>query len=502
MNLNDLLNGVRVTKLYSGMYGKMVLTQDVAVRNIRYDSRLVGPGDLFVALRGSVSDGHRFIDDAVARGASVVMVDHDAARPDSFFMHAGVLKVVVPDARKGLAGLAANFYGRPADRLQVVGITGTNGKTTTSHLIRSILEAAGKPAGLIGTIDYRIGDRVMPATHTTPESLELNGLLAQMERAGCAAAVVEVSSHALAMSRVEGLRFRAAVFTNLTQDHLDFHGSMEEYFHAKKILFDGLREDDLAVVNADDPYGMRMLAGTRAARITYSAGGPGDVRASGVTMGIDGSRCTVTHGRGAMEISSHLTGRFNIQNILAACATGIGLGIDYAAIAAGIGSVRAVRGRFEQVVSPAGWTAIIDYAHTPDALENCLRTIRELAGTGKDRRVVTVFGCGGNRDRGKRPIMGRIASELSDLAIVTSDNPRNEDPALIIREIVTGMTPGRPYSTELNRRSAIRMALDQARRGEVVLIAGKGHETYQVIGAAREHFDDREEVETFIREHG
>jgi UDP-N-acetylmuramoyl-L-alanyl-D-glutamate--2,6-diaminopimelate ligase len=502
MTLNDLLDGVRVTKLYSGMYGKMVLTQDISVRNIRYDSRRVGPGDMFVAVRGTVQNGHRFIDDAIAGGASVVVVDDDSARPDSFFMHTGVLKVVVPDARAALAGLSANFYGRPADRLQLVGITGTNGKTTTSYLIRAILETDGKPAGLIGTIDYRIGNRVIPATHTTPESLELNALLAEMERSGCVAAVMEVSSHALAMSRVEGLGFRAAVFTNLTQDHLDYHGSMEEYFRAKKILFDSLRAGDVAVVNADDPYGMRMLGETRAERVTYGFGAACDVRATGVELGINGSRCMITHAGGEIEIRSPLTGRFNIQNILASCATGLGLGIGPSIIAAGIRSVEAVRGRFEKVVSPAGWTAIIDYAHTPDALENCLRTIRELVPPEGGHRVITVFGCGGNRDRGKRPIMGRIASEWSDIAIVTSDNPRNEDPVSIIDAIVAGMNRRRETNTEVDRRTAIRSALAEARGGDVVLIAGKGHETYQVIGATRQHFDDREEVEAYIRENG
>ena len=500
MTLNDLLEGVRVTKLYSAMYGRMVLTQDLSVRNIRYDSRRVEPGELFVALRGTLRNGHRFIDDAIAGGASVVVVDDDSARPDSYFMHAGVLKVLVPDARVALAGLSANFYGRPADRLELVGITGTNGKTTTSHLIRAILEADGKPAGLIGTIDYRTGDRLIPATRTTPESPELHALLAEMVRSGCVAAVMEVSSHALAMSRVEGLGFRAAVFTNLTQDHLDFHGSMEEYFRVKKILFDSLRARDVAVVNSDDPYGIRMLGETPATRISYGFGMASDVRASRVELGIDGSRCTVMHAGGEMEIRSPLTGRFNIQNILASCATGIGLGIGSSAIAAGIRSVDAVRGRFERVVSPAGWTAIIDYAHTPDALENCLRTIRELVPPEDGHRVITVFGCGGNRDRGKRPIMGRIASEWSDIAIVTSDNPRDEDPASIIEAIVAGMVRGREMYTDVDRRTAIRSALMKARSGDVVLVAGKGHETYQVTGAARDHFDDREEVETFIRE--
>ncbi|HTY57223.1 MAG TPA: UDP-N-acetylmuramoyl-L-alanyl-D-glutamate--2,6-diaminopimelate ligase [Bacteroidota bacterium] len=503
MTLNDLLGGVRVTKLYSGMYGKMVLTQDISVRNIRYDSRRVGPGDLFVALRGTAENGHRFIDDAIAAGASAVVVDDDASRPDTYFMHTGVLKVLVPDARAALAALSANFYGRPADRLQIVGITGTNGKTTTSHLIRAILAADGKPAGLIGTIDYRIADRVLPATHTTPESLELHELLAEMVRAGCVAAVMEVSSHALAMSRVAGIGFGAAVFTNLTQDHLDYHGSMEDYFRAKKKLFDSVSPGGVAVVNADDPYGARMLEGTPGRKITYGFTPACDVRATGIELRIDGSRCTVVHAGKEFGISSPLTGKFNIQNILASCAAGLGLGIAPAAIEAGILSVQAVPGRFERIVAPrAGWTAIVDYAHTPDALDNCLRTIRELLGPAGGRRIITVFGCGGNRDRGKRPIMGRIASAWSDITIVTSDNPRNEDPVSIIAEIVSGMPAGGETYTEVNRHEAIRAALGKARRGDVVLVAGKGHETYQVIGATRHHFDDREEVRSFIQENG
>jgi len=498
MTLNAILEGVRVTKLYSALYGRMVLTQDISVREIRYDSRRVGPGDMFVALRGTSSDGHRFIEPAVAAGAVAVIVDDDAAVPDPFFMHAGVLKIVVPDTRAALAGCAANFFGRPGDRLTLVGITGTNGKTTTSHLVRSVVEESGKHSGLIGTIEYITGAGTTPATHTTPESLELQGLLAAMVGAGCTAAVMEVSSHALAMRRVEGLEFRAAVFTNLTQDHLDYHGSMEEYFRAKKLLFDSLGARDTAVVNAEDPYGLRIAEGSAGARLTYGFGPACDVQATGVFQGIEGTRCTVRTPAGAIAVDSPLTGRFNVLNILAACGAGAALGIPPEAIARGIGAVRAVRGRFERIGSPAGWTAVVDYAHTPDALENCLRTIRELAGKGG--RVITVFGCGGNRDRGKRPIMGRIASSLSDMTIVTSDNPRNEDPDAIIAAIVEGTVPGGDVTTEPDRRAAIRTALGRARPGDVVLVAGKGHETYQLIGARREHFDDREEVERFIRE--
>lgn len=500
MVLKDLLEGIRVIKLYSGMYGKMVLTQDISVQNIRYDSRHVGPGDMFVAMRGTASDGHRFIQAAIRAGAIVVVADDDAALPDSFFMHEGVLKVVVADARAALAQLAANFYGHPAAALMLVGVTGTNGKTTTTHLVRSILEAHGEKAGLIGTIEYRIGERALPATHTTPESLELNGLLAAMVRERCTAAVMEVSSHALAMHRVDGMGFRAGVFTNLTQDHLDYHGTMEEYFRAKKKLFQQLGSDAVAVVNSDDPYGSRMAEGSAPRVITYGTGSTAAVRATGIALSVDGSRCTVLYQGEAQEIRSTLTGQFNIANILAAYATGVGLGISAATIAAGIAGVKAVRGRFEQIAAPAGWTAVIDYAHTPDALENCLRTIRAIMPGGG--RIITVFGCGGNRDKGKRPLMGRIATSLSDVTVLTSDNPRHEDPHMIIRDILAGTGARDNVRTEPDRRTAIRLALADARPGDVVLIAGKGHETYQVAGETRMHFDDREEVETFLRENG
>jgi UDP-N-acetylmuramoyl-L-alanyl-D-glutamate--2,6-diaminopimelate ligase len=502
MVLKDLLVGVRVIKLYSGMYGKMVLTQDVSVQQIRYDSRMVGPGDLFVAMRGTASDGHRFIQAAMRAGAIVVVVDDDAALPDALFMHEGILKVVVPDARAALAQLSSNFYGRPADGLTIVGVTGTNGKTTTTHLVRSILEAHGTPTGLIGTIEYRIRGESIPATHTTPESLELNQLLAAMVTQGCAAAVMEVSSHALAMHRVDGIHFRAGVFTNLTQDHLDYHGTMEEYFRAKKRLFDQLGNDAVAVVNADDPSASRLVEGSRSRVITYGTGDGVDVRATGIALTVGGSRCTVSFGGESLDVRSPLTGRFNVANILAACATGFGLGIPAGTVQMGIARVEAVRGRFEQVPAPRGWTAVIDYAHTPDALENCLRTIRDVMPAGRDHRIITVFGCGGNRDRGKRPIMGRIAATLSDGTVVTSDNPRKEDPEAIIREILAGVGGTHAVRMEADRRKAIRMALADARAGDVVLIAGKGHETYQVVGDTKHHFDDREEVEAFIREQG
>jgi UDP-N-acetylmuramoyl-L-alanyl-D-glutamate--2,6-diaminopimelate ligase len=410
-----------------------------------------------------------------------------------------VTKIVVPDSRKALAIIAANYYNHPSRRLELIGVTGTNGKTTTTHLLKSILEVSGERVGLIGTIEYKIGDEVIHATHTTPESLELNQLLASMVEKGCTAAVMEVSSHALAMHRVYGLAFAAATFTNLTQDHLNFHGSMEGYFRAKKMLFDGLSSSAVAITNADDHYGREIVGGTQAKTISYSTVDDADVEARDIHLDVRGSSFTVLHNGSRHNVTSVLTGRFNIANMTAAYATGLGLSIAEMNILSGIAAMKSVRGRFEQIVSPRGWTAIVDYAHTPDALENCLRTVHDLLPSTRTSRIITVFGCGGNRDRGKRPKMGDIATTLSDITILTSDNPRTEDPRAIIEEIKTGIAKGKEVYTEVDRRKAIVLGLGFARSGDVVVIAGKGHEDYQVIGDARSHFDDREEVESYIR---
>jgi len=499
MILSKVLEGVAVTKMFQTTFGQMVVTHEVEVPGIQYDSRKVHQGDLFVAIRGSAADGHQFIPVAVQQGAKVVVVEDDAAIPDSFFMHAGVTKVVVGDSREALARISTNFYGHPSRRLRLVGITGTNGKTTTTHLIKSILEAHGERVGLIGTIEHMIGSEKIPATHTTPESLELNQLLRSMVDRGCSAAVMEVSSHALALKRVAGLEFAVAGFTNLTQDHLDFHGSMEEYFKAKSLLFEMLSPGAWAATNLNDLYGERIVGNTEAKVLRYGTSPLAEVAATDISLAMSGSRCRVVYQGATHELESSLIGRFNVHNILGAYATGIALGIPHATIARGISSLKGVRGRFEQIQSPKDWTAVIDYAHTPDALENCLRAIHEILPADSSSRIITIFGCGGNRDRGKRPTMARIATELSDVTIITSDNPRKEDPQAIIDEVVQGVAQGKRYLTEVDRRKAIVLGLKMAAPGDVVLIAGKGHETYQVIGETRTHFDDREEVEAFIR---
>lgn len=497
MKLSQLLEGVSVTKLFQTMYGRMVVTHDVEVSKIQYDSRKVEEGDCFIAIRGTASDGHSFVQEAVQKGAKVVVMERDEVVPDSFFMHAGVIKIVVPDSRKALAVMSANYFGHPSSKLRLIGVTGTNGKTTTTHLIKSILEAAGQKVGLIGTIEYKIGNEIVSATHTTPESLELNDLLSTMVQRGCTSVSMEVSSHALHQSRVYGLKYEAAVFTNLSQDHLDYHGTMEEYFRAKKTLFDEMKPIK-AVTNADDPWGRRIIEGILADSITYGMTGSADVSARNVNLSLEGTRFEIAHKGKTTPITSPLVGRFNVYNILAAFSAGVAVNIPTDTIKAGVERLKNVKGRFERVVSSKGWTAIIDYAHTPDALEKCLKTIHDVLPEAHRGRIITVFGAGGDRDKTKRPLMGKVAQELSDIVIVTSDNPRTENPDAIIDDIIAGMTPGEGVERQTDRGKAIELAAKRANKGDVVLIAGKGHEDYQVLGAKKVHFSDREVVEEFL----
>jgi UDP-N-acetylmuramoyl-L-alanyl-D-glutamate--2,6-diaminopimelate ligase len=497
MTLSSVLEGIPIIKMFQTMYGQMVVTHEIDVHRIQYDSRKVERGDLFVAIRGTDNDGHTFIDDAINRGAKVVVVEDDAKRPDSFFMHAGVVKVVVNNTRSALARMSSNYYGNPSQKLRLVGVTGTNGKTTTVYLIAELLEKSG----LVGTIEYRIGNTSIPASHTTPESLELNMLLARMVEERCSSAVMEVSSHALHQRRVEGLTFELGVFTNLTQDHLDYHGTMDEYFHSKKILFDSLSDHALAVTNADDGYGMKIVKSTRAKVFRYGITSPADIQAKDIVVSVQGTSFSVFHNRNKTSITSSLIGRFNVYNILAAFATAIGLGLSEEKVQRAIAKFQPVRGRFERIVSPGGYTVIIDYAHTPDALHNCLAAIHDIFNSGERKnkgRIITVFGCGGNRDRGKRPKMGKIATQMSDVTIITSDNPRFEDPEVIIDEIMSGVLPEAKVYREADRRKAIEQALSLAQAGDVVLIAGKGHETYQVIENRKIHFSDHEVVQDFF----
>jgi UDP-N-acetylmuramoyl-L-alanyl-D-glutamate--2,6-diaminopimelate ligase len=476
------------------------LTGDASVEigEVTHDSRRASSGSLFVAIRGLVTDGNQFVDQARRKGAAAVVSE----RPP----REGGPWVEVADARLALALLSAAAKGDPAEKLHLVGVTGTNGKTTTTHLIDAVLRAAGETVGLVGTVHYRIGERLTTAVRTTPESSDLQALFREMVDAGCRRAVLEVSSHSLELKRVEGCRFEVAVFTNLTRDHLDFHGDMDRYFEAKRRLFDTLlREDGRAIINADDDRAGELVAASRAPVWTYghapaSAGARErlpDIHASDLHLSLDGSRFKASTPLGPVEIHSPLLGRFNVSNLLGALGATLALGIPRELAASGLASLPGVPGRLERVNAGQDFAVIVDYAHTDDALKNLLETVRELG----PRRVITVFGCGGDRDRTKRPLMGAVASRLSDSVIVTSDNPRSEPPEAIIEEVRRGMLAGRGAEvlSIVDRREAIARALEMARPGVAVVIAGKGHETSQTLRDRTIPFDDRQIVRDILR---
>lgn len=434
------------------------------------DSRSVRPGTLFIALRGERVDGHAFAADAVARGAAAIVVEHE--------LDLDVPAIVVTDTRVAASRLAAAFYDDPSHDLTIVGITGTNGKTTTTHLVRTILETAGVPCGVIGTLGGSFADRTWPLSNTTPLALELQALLAAQRDAGAKAVAMEVSSHALALGRVADVRFAAGALTNITRDHLDFHGTMERYVAAKRMLF---AMAPARILNVDDPHGAQFAAEFPDA-ITYAIDAPAVLQATDIVLQGDGSTFRV----GGHAFTINLPGRFNVRNALAALGIARALGIDDDVAARGLAATRAVPGRMERI-GAFGIDAIVDYAHTPDALENVLRAAREAT----RRRLIVVFGCGGDRDPGKRAQMGEIAARLADRVIVTSDNPRSEDPMAIARAVANGFER---TDIVLDRRSAIRAAIDEAEAGDTVVVAGKGHETYQIVGGQTRAFDDRDEV--------
>ena len=458
---------------------------DREIAGISSDSRTVGPGQIFVALRGEKDDGFSHAREAAARGAAAIVSDRPA--PEAF----PVPWVRVREPRRVLGQMAARLAGNPSEKLVLAGVTGTNGKTTTAMLLEGVLARRYGAAGFVGTVGYRTGRRDTAAKHTTPEAPLLQELLAEMVSAGTPAAAMEVSSHALALDRVAGTRFDVAVFTNLTRDHLDFHGDLETYFDAKSKIFALRKLGAVAVVNADDPWGRRLAREVPPPVATYSAaGGAGDVRAENVVADLAGTSLDVVHAGGRFRIVSPLLGRFNADNLLAAAAAGLALRIGEGEIAAGLARVARVPGRLERVVAAEPSTILVDYAHTEDALERLLLSVRDLT----ERRIVLVFGCGGDRDRGKRAPMGRIAGSLADVAIATSDNPRSEDPEAILAEVEQGLAASGAagYRTIADRREAIRTAIDLADADAVVVIAGKGHETVQVIGDSALPFDDRE----------
>jgi UDP-N-acetylmuramoyl-L-alanyl-D-glutamate--2,6-diaminopimelate ligase len=444
----------------------------VEVTALAYDHRVVVPGTVFFCVRGMTRDGHELAPEAVARGAAALVVDHP--------LGLGVPEVLVADVRAAMAPAAAKLAGDPTARLKVIGITGTNGKTTSAFIVRALLEAAGRRTGLLGTVTSVIAGVEAPTERTTPEAIDLQRTFAQMLDGGDECCAMEVSSHALELHRSDAIHWAVAVFTNLTQDHLDFHRDMESYFAAKRRLFEA--GPGAAVINVDDPYG-RRLAGDFDA-VTIAIDHDADVRARDVRFGLSGSAFTVD----GLELHSPLPGRFNVLNVLSAVAVARALGVDDATIARAVPQAGRVPGRFEPVDEGQPFAVLVDYAHTPDSLDNVLRAARQLARA----RVICVFGCGGDRDRGKRPAMGRIAGELADVAIVTSDNPRSEDPEAIIAEVVAGMTSSDPPPvTEPDRRAAIDRAVGMADDGDVVVIAGKGHEQGQEFAGGRKvPFDD------------
>ncbi|RMF46157.1 MAG: UDP-N-acetylmuramoyl-L-alanyl-D-glutamate--2,6-diaminopimelate ligase [Deltaproteobacteria bacterium] len=474
---------------------------DIEITGICYDSRRVVAGSLFCALRGEHFDGHRFIPEAIAAGAVAVLCE-DAGTCT------GVAVLTADDPRAAMAELAARFHGCPTESMLVAGITGTNGKTTVSYLLESLLARAGKHVAVIGTVAYRFGPDVRPAPNTTPESVDLQQLAAGFRQQGCSALVMEVSSHALAQQRVAGVAFDVGLFTNLTPEHLDYHREMESYFAAKRLLFDRKSGAKQAVINIDDPWGLR-LAQERPDAITCGQDQEAVVRIVEAELGVAGIRAVLESPVGRIEIDSPLLGRFNLANLCCAAATGVALGLDPQLIAEGLGAVATVPGRLEAIDHPGGARVLVDYAHTGDALEKALEAMRDL----KPRRLLALFGCGGDRDRSKRPKMGEVAARIADLVVVTSDNPRSEDPQAIITEILPGVEAAgavkldRPafapagqtgYLVEPDRRRAIETAVALLEEGDLLLVAGKGHEDYQIIGSERLHFDDREEVRRAI----
>ena len=484
----QILRGAGLRKELPGDLGKAPVT------GLEYDSRRVQPGFLFFAFPGARADGREFARQALDKGAIAAVSELPA--PEGF--HGAWIEV--EHGRQALALASRNFYGKPDERLKLTGVTGTNGKTTTTFLIDAVLRAAGITTALVGTIEYRLAGEVRPAVNTTPESLDLYRMFHELEQAGGTHATMEVSSHALALGRVYGITFHTAVFTNLTRDHLDFHHTMEQYFAAKQLLFapqGGSAAPSWAVINFDDPYGRQIAPAPQTLRYGFEDGA--ELRALSLEMNFDGLRFTVQHGAERVQLTSPLVGKFNAYNILAACGAALSYGLDWKTIAGAIATSPRVPGRFESIQQGQPFLIVVDYAHTDDALRNVISVAREL----HPKRVITLFGCGGDRDRSKRPLMAQAASEASDFVVLTSDNPRSEDPIAIMNDALVGLRRfDTPHIIEPDRAKAIRAALKEAKDGDIVILAGKGHETYQVLKDRVIHFDDREVARGVLEELG
>ena len=468
------------------------------IKGLHFDSRKVGQGDLFVAQVGTAVDGHTFIEGCVEKGAIAVVLS------DRAFMHDAkdVTYILVENTDKALGLLASKWFGEPSKALTLVGVTGTNGKTTIATLLYKLVRALGHKAGLLSTVVNYIEDEAVPATHTTPDAIELNGLLRRMVDAGCEYAFMEVSSHAIAQERIAGLDFDGALFTNLTRDHIDYHKTFDNYRDTKKRLFDGLKKTAFAVTNKDDKNGLVMTQNCKAEVKTYSTRSLADYKAQILEEGFDGMMLNIN----GKEVFVPLVGRFNVSNLLCIYGAALCLGFEELDVLRVLSTLKPVNGRFETIRSPKGWTAIVDYAHTPDAVENVISTIREIIGSDKvtkdkgQRKLITVVGCGGNRDKGKRPMMAQIAKKGSEQLILTSDNPRDEEPADILNDMKAGLTEEELRSTLVieDRAAAIQTACTLAQAGDVILVAGKGHEDYQIIKGVKHHFDDHEQVRKYL----
>jgi UDP-N-acetylmuramoyl-L-alanyl-D-glutamate--2,6-diaminopimelate ligase len=508
MELRKLLEGVEIRKVIGGTLKE--------IEGIAYHSKQVRKGFLFAAIRGMEVDGHQFIDEAVERGAEAVVSEEEREIPNRTM-------IFVPNSRRALATISSSFYGDPSSQLRLIGITGTNGKTTTTYLLESIFKKAGYNVGVIGTISYRFGPRITPAPNTTPESLDLQRILSEMLREGTSHVIMEVSSHGLDLDRIFGCQFDSAVFTNLTSEHLDYHKTLEQYFESKRKLFSDYlmkspKQGRFAVTNGDDPRGEEMVRGVDLPVMRYGVSPSCDITADQMTSSFEGLSCRVRTPKGVLSIHSKLIGDFNLHNILAAVAVGIGMDVPLEALKAGVEGLEGVPGRFEKVRNKKGIHVVVDYAHTHDALEHVLLGLTRILGRSSqnDGKMITVFGCGGDRDRIKRPLMGEVAGRYSDLAILTSDNPRTEDPLAIIDEVERGLRsiPVKEYSSNEiklwrsrkgylripDRREAIRMAVRLAQPSDTILIAGKGHEDYQIIGKKKFPFDDRIEATEALEE--
>lgn len=492
MKLHELLTGFEVLQVLGNT--------DIEVTGIQSDSRRIEAGHVFVAQTGTTVDGHCFIAQCVEQGASAVVLDNPEYMPAQSEQ---VVYILVKSSDEALGKMAHHWYGNPSSSLKLIGVTGTNGKTTTATLLYRLFKALGEKVGLLSTVINYVDDEAVPSTHTTPDALSLNALLAKMVAAGCSYAFMEVSSHSIAQQRIAGLEFAGALFTNLTRDHMDYHKTLDHYRDTKKRLFDQLSKNAFAITNIDDKNGLVMTQNTRAKVYTYSTRSMADFRGKILEEGFEGMllRMQSTIGAVNTEVFVPLVGRFNVSNLLLIYGCGVALGVDAMEVLRILSGLQPVNGRFETIRSEKGWTGVIDYAHTPDAVENVLKTINEIVDSNARKRntpaqVITVVGCGGNRDKGKRPIMARIAFDHSTQLILTSDNPRDEEPMAILQDMAAGLTTEELHRVLMieDRASAIKTACTLAREGDVVLVAGKGHEDYQIIKGVKHHFDDHEVV--------